>query len=159
MSFSGNYLPSGLNEIQAPNIRRLSLRLSDAMRLQTFVDSLLPFWNLQELELTWPNAPLDEYERLRMVTSDLLLSCINLTHIKGERKALSVMVKLYWEEYTTRSVGREYIMGKTLSFWSNDVRRGITVRRPEGKTELEEVALSLGLIPPSMRWDYMLARL
>jgi hypothetical protein len=33
------------------------------------------------------------------------------------------------------------------------------VRRPEGKSELEGVALSLGLIPPCMSWDYMLARL
>jgi hypothetical protein len=96
---------------------------------------------------------------LRVFTSDLILSCISLTHIKGESKALSVIVKLYWEKCTTKSIGRECIVGRTLSFWSNDVRRDVTVRRPEGKSELEGVALSLGLISPSMSWDYILARL
>ena len=159
MSFIGNYFPSHLNEVQAPNIRRLSLRLDNAMRFQTFIDSSLPFWDLQELELTWPSAHRAEYERLRMVTSVLLLLCINITRIKGERKSLSAIVKLYSEECTTRSIGREDIIGKTLSFWSNDSSRDVTVRRPLGKSELEGVALSLGLIPPCMSWDYMLARL
>jgi hypothetical protein len=157
MSFIGNHLPSNLNEVQAPNIRRLSLTLADNETLQTFVGSYLPLWDLQELEITWSHAHLAIYEELRTTTSDLLLSCISLTCIKADRRTLSVIVKLYWEECATRSAGREHIMGKTLSFWSIDVRIGVNVRRPEGKSELEGVALSLGLTPPSMSWDYMLA--
>jgi hypothetical protein len=158
MSFI-RHVPSNLNEIQAPNLRRLSLKLCDPMEIQAIIGSSLPLWDLQELELTWPNAYLTLYEGLKSTMSDILLSCINLTHIKGERKSLSIIVKLYWEECATRGIGQGYITGKTLSFWSNDVGREVSVRRPEGKSELEGVALSLGLIPPSMSWEHMIAHL
>jgi hypothetical protein len=158
MSFIGNSIPSGLNEVQAPNIRRLSLRSTNHRIIKAIVDSSLPLWDLQELQLTWVNTHLWVNE-LKTTTLDLLLSCINLNRIEGEKRGLSVILKWYWEECTTRSHGSRHIMGKSLTFWSNDVEKGASVTRPEGKSELEEVALSLGLIPPSMDWQDMLARL
>jgi len=47
-------------------------------------------------------------------------------------------------------------MGRTLSFWTNDVEMGVDVRSSEGRLKLEEVALSLGLILPSKSWEIML---
>jgi hypothetical protein len=157
LSFSGNQLPYNLNALQAPNIQKLSLNFDDTMSLKTVVNSSLPFWDLQELELTWPNNSLRIHEEDRATISDLLLSCINLTRIKGDRKALSVIVKLYWEECATRSIEREYAVGETLTFKSNDLGREVSVRRPEGKSELEGVAFSLRLILPSVSWEFMLA--
>lgn len=158
MSFIGDHLPSNLNKVQAPNIRRLSLTLAKSETLQTFIDSSLPLWNLQELELTLPNTYLYLIinKDFRTVISDLLLSCINLTRIKGDRRSLSVIVKLYREEWATKSAGRDHITGKTLSFWFNDLWKEVSVKGPEGKSELVEVAMSLGLIPPIVSWEYML---
>jgi len=157
MSFIGHQLPHNLNELQVPNIHKLSLRPRDNIALKTIVVSSLPFWNLQELELTWPPAFLPTYRELKKTTSEFILSCVNLTCIKGEKKSLSVIVKLYWEWCATRNTGRKYITGKTLTFWSRDVAREVS--RPEGKSELEGVARYLRLIPPSMSWDDMLVRL
>jgi hypothetical protein len=154
LSVGGDQLPYNFDGLQAPNIQKLSLNLRDVILLQTVVNSSLPFQALQELELTWPDNHHGVSEKLRTTTSDLLLSCINLTRIKGDRKSLSVIVKLYWE---ASIVGKEYIVGRTLRFWSNDMRWGVTVSAPEGKSELEGVARTLGLIPPSMSWDYILA--
>lgn len=153
-SFIGNYLPHNLKEVQAPNLRRLSLESVYSKIHQTIIDSSLPLCDVQELELTWPSIGV--FEELKRTTSNLLLSCINLTCIKSDRRTLSVIVKLYWEGCAT-SAERGHTMGKTLSFWSNDVGRYVILRRPEGRSELEGVALSLGLIPPNRSWDYVQA--
>jgi len=158
MSFIGNSIPSSLNEIQAPNIRRLSLKSTYPTTLKAIVASSLPLCDLQELHLTWTDPHLWVNE-LRTTTSDLLLSCISLTHIEGDMSSLSVIVKWYWEDCTTRRGEKGHIIGKTLNFWSNDMKKGVSVTRPEGKSELEGVALSLGLIPPSISWEIILSAL
>jgi hypothetical protein len=158
LSFIGSQLPSNLMNLQAPNIRRLSLKVDDAEILQAVVDSSLPFWTLQELELILPRSRYID-EELKMSMSNLLFSCISVTRIKGDRKSLSVIVKLYWDKGSTKGTGRENIMGQALSFWSNDENREVGVRRRERKPELEDVALCLGLILPSMSWEYILQRL
>jgi hypothetical protein len=155
MSLLGDHLPSNLNEVQVPNIRQLSLGLRDAETLEIAVDSSLPFWQLQELELTC-GIYYKMDEKWRATASKLVLACINLTRIKGDRKSLSVIVKLYWEKATTRRSGEKDIMGQDLSLWSIDAGKEVSVSRPESKSELEDAAMSLGLIAPSMNWDYML---
>jgi hypothetical protein len=95
-------------------------------------------------------------EELRMATSKLLLSCINLTRIKGDRKTLSVIVKLYWDNGSIRGTVGEEIMGQDLSFWSSSARREVIVSRAP---ELEDAALRLDLILPSTSWKSMLSRL
>jgi hypothetical protein len=95
-------------------------------------------------------------EEMRTTTSNLLLPCINLTHIKGDRKSLSVIVKLYWDKGSTRGTRRKDIMGQALIFWSIDTEREVGVASPESKSELKGVAMNLELIPPSMSWNDML---
>jgi hypothetical protein len=158
VSLSRTHLPSNLKEVQAPNIRRLSLKFDDVDTLQTVADSSLPFWNLQELELTWPKARY-MYEKWRTTTSNIILASVNLTRIKGNWRSLSVIMKLYWEKDATRRNGKKELIGQALSFWSINEEKEVSVSRPESKSELEGAAMSLGLIPPSMSWDNILMRL
>lgn len=158
LTIAGTALPPCILHLNTPKLVHLSLKLTDPDILETFIQSEIQFWSIEDLEITWPHLTHNNYKHLKEIVVDLLLSILNLSRVEGGRNSLSIIVKLLWEECRTRT-RTEWIAGKTFTFYSNEMRRGITINRPERREDLEDVALTLGLVPPNHDWQYLLGRL
>jgi len=153
LSLGGALLPQNISTIHAPNLRSLSLQIPPVRPFGIISQFQLPFQEVEELRLIWKGMSFPTYRELRDITAELMASCISLRRIEGDRRSLSVVVKLYWE----RSAAGDALSGNEIVVMkSEDAEKEVSINIAEGTQGLEAGALRLGLAPPNKEWNDIL---